>query len=270
MKARERLKHIPIWPSLVTLASTFCGFLAMLQAYEATRDPSTAWRFGVAGALLLAAMVFDALDGRVARLTNQTTPFGAELDSLSDALSFGVAPAVLAWCMTRVSNPWLADLPVLWTGLPVAAASFAVCAILRLARFNVENEPDEFAHRYFKGLPSPAAAGVVAGLAILHWHLVGMNINWVGEYAVLPATFVAGILMVTEIRYVHAVGMLFQGHVPFSYLVLCLLVLVAAAFVPFYAPAIVFVGYAASGLVGYAVDLAAERIAVHRQEDSYY
>src|SRR5207244_2409958 len=105
---------------------------------------------GVAGALILAAMIFDALDGYAARLTRSASEFGGQLDSLCDAISFGLAPAFL---LLRLRLQWQS--PAVQQAIAVIAALYLVCAILRLARFNVENSPDPASHRRFKGLPSP-------------------------------------------------------------------------------------------------------------------
>ena len=106
-------------------------------------------------------MLFDALDGYAARLFKTASDFGGQLDSLCDAISFGVAPAFL---LLRMGADW--DMPLIRQAMVVIAALYMVCAILRLARFNVENSPDPASHKRFKGLPSPGAAGCVASRAV--------------------------------------------------------------------------------------------------------
>src|SRR5215472_8842607 len=112
--------------------------------------------------LILAAMVFDALDGYAARLSKTASDFGGQLDSLCDAISFGAAPAFL---LLRLGLDW--EKPLVRQAVAMIAALYVVCAVLRLARFNLENSPDAASHKRFKGLPSPAAAGCVVSLAIL-------------------------------------------------------------------------------------------------------
>src|SRR4051794_38638220 len=111
-------------------------------------------------------MVFDGLDGYVARLSKTASNFGGQLDSLCDAISFGAAPAFL---LLRLGPSW--DMPRLHQALSVIATLYMVCTILRLARFNVQNTPDPASHRRFRGLPSPGAAGGLAPLAILRGEL---------------------------------------------------------------------------------------------------
>jgi CDP-diacylglycerol--serine O-phosphatidyltransferase len=176
-----------------------------------------------AGLLIFAAMVFDLLDGTAARWTRQTSPFGAQLDSLCDAISFGVAPAFILLSVATVYPP-----RVLW----VIAALFMVCAVLRLARFNVETK-EEDAHDSFSGLPSPAAAGTVASFAVVApsastlmlpeaaRHLLpGETTVIAAIHNALPivALILAG-LMVSRIRYPHLVHQALRKRRRFQYLV---------------------------------------------------
>jgi CDP-diacylglycerol--serine O-phosphatidyltransferase len=146
---------VPILPTLVTLGNAFCGFTAIDYAMKAGASGADATRFyhwiGWSGVMILLAMVFDALDGKVARLAHATSDLGRELDSLCDVISFGVAPAVIVKTLASYQN----YLPRLgWA----ASVLFVMCAALRLARFNIETDAAEESHWYFKGLPSPAAA----------------------------------------------------------------------------------------------------------------
>src|SRR5262249_4385625 len=120
------------------------------------------FNFAAAGWFILAAMIFDMFDGYVARLSKTASKFGGELDSLCDAISFGVAPAFL---LLKMGPGW--DRPLFHQFLAGVAALYMVCAVLRLARFNVENSTDAASHKRFRGLPSPGAAGCLASLAIL-------------------------------------------------------------------------------------------------------
>src|SRR5574340_924464 len=160
------IRTIAVFPTMLTLGNLVCGFFAIVVAarVEAPEGPKfnllDQTNLMLSGWLIFLAMVFDALDGYVARLARTTSDFGAELDSLCDLVTFGVAPAFLLVKMC----PRFAYLhrEAVW----VIAASFAACAALRLARFNVETS-DEDDHLRFNGLPSPAAAASVAGFAIL-------------------------------------------------------------------------------------------------------
>src|SRR3981081_4725547 len=144
-KNRIRRRGIYLLPNLFTTAALFAGFYAIVQAMNL--------RFDQAAVAIFVAMVFDALDGRVARLTRTQSEFGAEYDSLSDMVSFGAAPALVIyeWSLKGMGR-------LGW----VAAFIYCACAALRLARFNTNI--DVVDKRYFQGLPSPAAAGLVAGL----------------------------------------------------------------------------------------------------------
>src|SRR6185295_1573709 len=193
---------------------------------------------------ILAGMIFDALDGFVARLTRTTSSFGAQLDSLCDLITFGVAPAFLTYAMTRntVGDFW---------ARPVQAVCvlYAMCALIRLARFTVETTPDESAHREFAGLPSPAAAGVMAS-AVLP---AVMPADWAPSVArsvhhALPGLALAtGILMVSRVKYAHVVNRVLKGRRPFVTLVE--IALAVTLFIVFreFAFFIAFFGYAVTG-----------------------
>lgn len=144
VSVRKRRKGIYILPNLFTLAALFGGFYSVVMAMNG--------RFDMAAVGVFCAMVLDSLDGRVARMTNTQSAFGEQMDSLSDMVSFGAAPALIAyeWALQGLGN-WG------WT----AAFVYCACAALRLARFNVNTGVVD--KRYFQGLPSPAAAALVAG-----------------------------------------------------------------------------------------------------------
>ncbi len=209
-RRRVAQRTIAVLPTLFTLGNLLAGFGAV---FAASRPADVALPFGwspitFASLLVFLGMVFDGLDGRIARLTRSTSDLGEQLDSMADMVSFGVAPAFIVVQAVRVQTPFLAESPELDTlfdrfGLAVALA-FVACAGLRLARFNVEmnttNEsstpddevdPDDFEgqataddadeedaddevrhHLAFRGLPSPGAAGAVASLALLHQHFL--------------------------------------------------------------------------------------------------
>jgi CDP-diacylglycerol--serine O-phosphatidyltransferase len=170
------MRRIAVLPNLITLGNAFCGLLAVAKAIDALALSGAAPHLFYASMesacwLVVLGMVFDALDGRVARMTGGASEFGAQLDSFSDALTFGVAPALLAKVLIEHEGPLHG-----WSGHPrlhfIAAAAFALLAILRLARFNLETGPEAEAHRSFRGLPSPAAAGSVVSSILLYLTLV--------------------------------------------------------------------------------------------------
>lgn len=253
LEGRRSIGAIGVLPSLVTLGNLICGFAAIGLATVAQIhkgkmemllqgvDP-----FAIAGGLIFGAMIFDALDGKIARMANLTSEFGAQLDSLCDIVSFGVAPAYLVF-LEAISKDLFRHSRYAW----VCAVLYIICAALRLARFNVETEPDEEAHRYFRGLPTPAAAGVIAGLA-----LVDASGQLPGHWAakVMPfTTIIMGGLMVSRIKYIHLVNALFRHKKPFKYLVLLVfLMLVVFAFAK-YTEMILLVAFAGYMLSGPAV-----------------
>ncbi len=218
---------IGLLPSLITLGNLICGFAAIGFATFGQIHPEklSKWWWGtdpfaVAGGLILFAMVFDALDGKVARMTNLTSEFGGQLDSLCDMVSFGVAPAYIVF-LEATSRDLFSLSRYAW----VCAALYAVCAALRLARFNVESEPGEEGTDYFQGLPTPAAAGVIASLAVFEW-----SIREVTLWAVRLMPFVAvvlGGLMISRIRYAHLLNLLFRERKTFRHLVVVVFVLSA-------------------------------------------
>jgi CDP-diacylglycerol--serine O-phosphatidyltransferase len=237
---RAYIRSVYFLPSLATLGNAVCGFGAMYVASLAAmsiesghdayvfRDPvarSLAQNGFVAAAyLIFAAMVFDALDGRLARFTRHTTDFGGQLDSLADVVSFGAAPAFVALQLFRVEVLDHYHVPLALARLNWAiGALYFCCAALRLARFNVSNEHGEQHHFSFLGLPSPGAGGAVAA-----WILMQQDLRWHGATSgpgaaaakamadaciyVLPLIVLAtGLLMVANIRYPHLVNRYLRG-----------------------------------------------------------
>jgi len=188
-----RHRGIYLLPNIVTTVALFSGFYAILASMDG--------KFEAAAIAIFVAMVFDGLDGRVARMTNTQSDFGVEYDSLSDMVSFGVAPAVIcySWMLSDLGK-------IGWA----AAFLYVACAALRLARFNVEVESAD--SRYFVGLASPSAAALVAGMV---W--VGHDVEPSTSIAILAflVTAGAGLLMVVNCRYHSMKGFDFKGHVPF-------------------------------------------------------
>lgn len=188
-----RGRGIYLLPNLLTTGAMFGGFYAILAAMNGN--------YHQAAIAIFVAMFFDGLDGQVARLTNTQSAFGVQYDSLSDMVSFGVAPAVVSfsWMLHSLGK-------VGWA----AAFIYASCAALRLARFNTQ--VDVVDKRYFIGLASPAAASLVAGLV---W--IGHDTPVSTPAAVLAAiiTSAAGLLMVSNLRYKSLKGLNLKGRVPF-------------------------------------------------------
>ncbi|NND68131.1 MAG: CDP-diacylglycerol--serine O-phosphatidyltransferase [Halioglobus sp.] len=193
-----RAQGVYLLPNLLTTGALFAGFYAVVAAMRGD--------FESAPIAIFFAMLFDGLDGRVARITHTSSRFGEEYDSLSDMVSFGVAPAlvVFAWA--------LGDLGKLgWS----AAFIYVACAALRLARFNAQIESTD--KSYFTGLASPSAAAIIASMV---W--VCHDVGWLGpslprEFALLVCALTAtvGILMITNIPYYSFKGIDFRGRVPF-------------------------------------------------------
>ncbi|MFN4148163.1 MAG: CDP-diacylglycerol--serine O-phosphatidyltransferase [Rhodocyclaceae bacterium] len=224
-----RRRGIYILPNLFTTAALFSGFYAIVQAMNG--------KFEVAAVAIFVAMVFDGLDGRVARLTHTQSAFGAEYDSLSDMVSFGAAPALVIY-------EWaLKDLGKLgW----IAAFIYCVGAALRLARFNTNLEVVD--KRWFQGLPSPAAAALVAGLV---WVMI--DNEWSGQEArwyACTLTIFAGVTMVTNLRYYSGKNINLRKSVPF---IIVVAVALGFALVSSYPPGVLFALFLIYSLSGYLV-----------------
>jgi CDP-diacylglycerol--serine O-phosphatidyltransferase len=213
------VKRIAIIPTLLTLGNAACGFAALAAASKTEASPSGEAYFALAGWLIIAAMVFDALDGYVARLSKTASKFGAELDSLCDAVSFGAAPAFL---LLRMGPGW-EPRPLLHQLLAGIATLYLVCVLLRLARFNVESASEGSAHKRFRGLPSPGAAGCIASLAILRGEPVpGLDTSVLQAGVEIAATLGAlciALLMVSRIPYPHVTKKILRGRRHFAHLV---------------------------------------------------
>lgn len=259
LRRRHRiLQATAVLPSTATILNGLSGFGAIHFATKLPLGdfgPKNMENMMIASGLIFLAMVFDMLDGRLARMTRRTSDFGAQLDSLCDAVSFGVAPAVL---MLHTVVPILHD-PQCIMGdnkflerlLWCVAAIYMACAILRLARFNVENEPDESAHMSFKGLPSPGAAAAVASIVLLYsWLEKFLDRQWEFITAATVLSFITlatALLMVSRFRYPHVVNQYIRGKRSFGYLVGLMVVILAAFVYPLATAAVIAVGFALSG-----------------------
>jgi CDP-diacylglycerol--serine O-phosphatidyltransferase len=226
---KVRRKGIFLLPNLLTTGALFAGFFAVISGMNN--------EFHNACMAILAAMFLDGLDGRLARLTNTQSAFGAEYDSLSDLLAFGVAPALICFSWA------LSDLGTLgWT----AAFFYVACAALRLARFNVQLGTVN--KRFFVGLASPAAAGVVVFMV---WVCDEYDVEVVLPIAVLAAvlTMCAGLLMVLNVRYFSFKDMDFKSRVPFFVILMVILLFVIVSWDPPVVLFVIAILYALSGPV---------------------
>jgi CDP-diacylglycerol--serine O-phosphatidyltransferase len=213
--------------------------------------------------MIFIAMIMDVLDGRVARMSQTTSSFGGQLDSLSDIVSFGLAPAFLLWQFMNyalsdffVSHSFIESL--IHRSVWFSGALYLSCAAIRLARFNVENEEDESAHMYFVGIPSPAAAGVITSLIVFHQRLylnpgpdsTVFEIFNIALIYTLPLTaFAIGLLMISRIKYPHLLNLIFKGQKPVVTLLWCVVVM-AMIFLSLSISLVVsFCGFAAYSLV---------------------
>lgn len=229
-KGRGR-KGIYALPNMVTLAALFGGFYAIVMAFNG--------RFEQAVLGVLAAIVLDGLDGRIARLTNTQSAFGEQMDSLSDMVSFGAAPALISyvWALKDIGR---------WGW--IAAFVYVACAALRLARFNVNTAAVD--KRYFQGLPSPAAAALVIGFLWLvdDSHIQPRNVSW----AMFALVLYTGITMVTNAPFYSFKDLQVKQSVPFAVLIGSVLFISAIATDPPTGIFIVFSLYGVSGYLLYA------------------
>jgi len=226
-------RGIYLLPNLFTTAGLFAGFYAIVAAMNHNYEN--------AAIAIFVAMIMDGIDGRVARLTNTTSEFGVQYDSLSDMVCFGLAPALVLfqWALRSMTEQgWI------WSKLGwLAAFVYAASAALRLARFNTQvGSADK---RYFQGLPSPSAAAVLAGLV---WLSVDKGLDGGDMWpigAVLTATM--GLLMVSNVRYYSFKEVDFRNRVPF---VALLLVVLAFVVVSSHPPSVLFFGFLLYALSG--------------------
>jgi CDP-diacylglycerol--serine O-phosphatidyltransferase len=224
-----RRRGIYILPNLFTTAALFGGFYAIVQAMKGN--------FEYAAVAIFVAMVFDGLDGRVARLTHTQSDFGAEYDSLSDMVSFGVAPSLVVyeWALKGMGK-------LGW----IAAFIYCAGAALRLARFNTNI--DVVDKRYFQGLPSPAAAALVAGLVwvMLDNHTSGEDVRWLA----FAVTVFAGISMVSNVLFWGGKAINLRRSVPFAVVLGMVGVFLAVSSYP---EGVLFGLFVAYGLSGYVM-----------------
>jgi len=215
-------RGIYILPNLLTTGNLLCGFWSIISVFQE--------RFYLAAVAILLAAVFDVFDGKVAKLSGATSKFGMQYDSLADLVSFGIAPALLAfsWALRPYGKfGWL------------AAFLFVACGAIRLARYNVLASSGET--KYFKGLPIPVAAAMIAFTILLYFQLI--ETDWVKDIVILVLIYILAFLMVSNIRYFSFKELNLAKRKPFSIFIFVVLsltvivmepVVVLSGFVLFY------------------------------------
>jgi len=259
-RRRAAVGMIRTLPSIFTLGNLLCGFAAVFYASRpmvVDDQPNLAlghWSpLTVAAAIIFVGMIFDALDGRIARITRQTSELGGQLDSMADMVTFGVAPAFLMIQLIGIGTPFFGEVHPRWDiyfdrAVLLVAAAYVACCALRLARFNIEIElPSEADHLSFKGLPSPAAAGTVASLVLLHQSLLtGSRAALATALGMVAVTLLVALAMVSNMRYVHLMNRYLKGRAPFHYITTSVFILIALLIRPQIALAAGFTIYALS------------------------
>jgi CDP-diacylglycerol--serine O-phosphatidyltransferase len=280
------VKKIAALPTILTLGNGFSGFMSLWYSSRALVGFTTAfasaaagdaaildakrhffYNMEMAGWMVLLAMIFDALDGKVARLVKAESDFGAQLDSLADVISFGVAPAVLI--LVASAEVRLQGSLVLARLGWAAASIFLLCVMMRLARFNVESPHDSEGTMYFAGLPSPAGGGFVASLVVMRYQIAWMAVTNreieevyggvagrlepfmvpLGTYLPILAVLLA-VLMVSRVRYIHVLNKLLGDQEAFFYVVLVVIGAFFFFFTRLFSIPLAFLIYIVWGLVG--------------------
>lgn len=226
-RGKKLAVYIYVLPNLMTTGNLFCGFFAIIQALKGN------FTFGAYA--IVAAAVFDLLDGRLARLTRSTSKFGAEYDSLCDLVSFGVAPGIMLfqWALNPFGR-------LGW----IACFLFVTCGALRLARFNVQVNVVE--GNYFQGLPIPMAAGIVASSILA---FTDLELEASGNIGLLAMTVLLAFVMVSTFRYRSFKDLDLKERLPFRYLLLGIGLLVVVLLRPEVMLFVLFFGYALLGAI---------------------
>lgn len=274
-RARRRVPSVAVIPTLITLGNLVAGFAAIHYAAKPL-DTAGPWGWSsltVAGALIFVGMLCDAIDGSVARLTRSTSDLGAQLDSLCDLVTFGVAPAFM---MLQLASHYLAG-PVTGEAAVIVgpeadvtfakilwgvAATYVCCAGLRLARFNVETPSSAVAdHMIFRGLPTPGAAGAIASLIVLHQHWLHVEIADPAEPPLALARWTAlgiplvalacAFAMVSSLPYIHVINRYAGGRRSFGYVARLVIPIVLAMWWLQETLALAFTAYALSAPIRY-------------------
>ncbi len=253
------IRSVQFLPSLATLGNAICGFgaiyVASLYSTEGLQQDPWAAALGkhqyvTAVYLIFLAMLFDAIDGRLARFTRHTTDFGGQLDSLADVISFGVAPAYLALQVLKFDltswHPPFVISRLIWA----IAALYVSCAALRLARFNTANEHGEQHHMSFLGLPSPGAGAAIAAFILMQQDLRHNDFHLLSDLCLylLPVLVLGmGLLMVSDVRYPHFVNQHLRGRKSLARLVLAVALVLLLVVAHQYVIALAALTYAFSG-----------------------
>lgn len=245
----RRLVGVRFLPAAATLGNLLCGFAAVFccmlsvraeyaayfhvqpRVFDARLEQLFPTHIAAGAYLIVLAMLFDALDGRLARLTRRTSEFGAQLDSICDIVSFGLAPAALVVALLlrpiADTSPEISDASLVQVRLGmISAATYLCCAAIRLARFNAENVKGEAGQKAFSGLPSPGAAAAVVALLALHEHLRDIDfdlwgVSWPAwsRWAIIAITLATGLLMVSRLDYIHVFNVYVRRRRPPTHLV---------------------------------------------------
>jgi CDP-diacylglycerol--serine O-phosphatidyltransferase len=240
MTVKKAKRGVYLLPNVLTTFGLFVGFFAVILA--------TKGQYADAAIAIFVAMLFDGLDGRVARLTNTQSSFGEQYDSMADMLSFCVAPALLVyfWQFSDLGK-------IGWLGAFVYTAAGA----LRLARFNTQIGVED--KRYFQGLPSPAAAALVAGMV---WTKQSIGVTEYDQYLTLVSWVIlvgAGVLMVSNIRYYSFKEINLKGRASFKLLLIATLIIIVTTLWPSAILFVFFLAYAVSGLIMTMVEVRKKR-----------
>ena len=241
MTANKKVKRgVYLLPNVLTTFGLFAGFFAIILA--------TRGQYADAAVAIFVAMLWDGLDGRVARLTNTQSEFGAQYDSMADMISFGVAPALLMyfWQFSDMGKAgWL------------AAFVYTAAGALRLARFNTQISNED--KRYFQGLPSPAAAALIAGMV---WTKQSIGVTDYDQYLTLVSWVIlvgAGVLMVSNVRYYSFKEINLKGRSSFKFLLIATLIIVIVTLWPSAILFVFFFAYALSGLIMTMIEVRKKR-----------
>ena len=232
-------KGVYFLPNLLTTGALFCGFYAILAAMNS--------RFEVAAIAVFVAMILDGLDGRVARMVNAQSAFGAEYDSLSDLVSFGLAPALIIYLWALIH---MKEVSIAWGKLGwMVAFIYVACAAIRLARFNTQDIDEK---KYFIGLPSPTAAAVMVGMV---WVFNDLNIDGKSTQILgLVITLGTALLMVSNIKFRSFKDFNIKNKVPHTAVVIMALIFALTAIDP---PKVLFITallYTLSGPLGWLLN----------------
>lgn len=247
-------KGIYLLPNLFTTGALFAGYYSIIAGING--------KFEIAAIVVFIAALLDGLDGRVARLTNTESEFGEQYDSLSDLISFGLAPSLLMynWSLHSLGGIHPVMGKIGW----LVAFIYAVSGALRLARFNVHIGSID--KNYFEGLPSPAAAALLCSFV---W--VAVDHGFTGEslqFIVLGLTLVTGLLMVSKFNYYSFKTLPFKETVPFVWILLLVMIFVLLALAPAKVLLVVFSVYAASGIVLSLLNMKRNRIKKEKDQET--